>query len=352
MLSATARVPIVPLDITYVDQAVAKELILDYSNGNIYVSKTDGSVLDITESITQKVVEEGIDASDIKIEIEGTEYTIEGAIEDIIADINNIKEIIDGESGNISANVITETENKKFVSASEKTDISTIDDINEALGRTVDSETGAVSFTELEKVDKINDSIDELVVNINTDDIEETNTRQFISAAEKEKVNSNFEEFENIQNALGYTEDPQTGEGSYTAIEKVNRIVEEIDELTYNLSVDDIQETSAKQFISAAEKAKAIAATHFETLTSTILGGSEHWTGEEAPYTQRITVENALETDIPIIDISLGNDLSVIRNQLDNYSYIYKIMVYDGYIDVYAMQPTEVDITITMKVDR
>ena len=82
------------------------------------------------------------------------------------------------------------------------------------------------------------------------------------------------------------------------------------------------------------------------------MGGASAWTGTEAPYTQQVTVEGILESDVPVVDISLGDIYETVQKQLDSYAYIYKILTYDGYIVVYASEPTEDNVTVQMKVDR
>ena len=75
------------------------------------------------------------------------------------------------------------------------------------------------------------------------------------------------------------------------------------------------------------------------------------WVGTTAPYTQTISVNGILETDVPIVDIYLANtNYADIEAQLIAYSYIYRITTTNNSITVYANEPTETAIQIQMKI--
>lgn len=160
--------------------------------------------------------------------------------------------------------------------------------------------------------------------------------------------NANIEE---LKQALGYYED-ELGNVKFDLLDKIASIDPETGKVIFNITTTDVKETTEKQFVSAEEKAAWSKSTHPEILRATILSGSQAWTGSDAPYTQDVTVEGILETDTPVVDISLGDIYDIIQKQLDSYAYIYKILTFDGYIRVFASQPTEDDLTVQMKVDR
>lgn len=245
---ATARIPCKPLSYENKDLASPKELLVDYSTGNVWVCKTDGTFIDISSSVKETIIEHIKEdpefAQNITIEINGDTYELSTIIAN---QATNIQQILD------------------------------------ALGYYIDPETGKVKFDLLEKIATIN---------------------------------------------------PDTGEIEFT------------------ITTDNITETDNKKFVTAEEKEKISKATHPEILRATIRGGSQAWTGSDAPYTQDVTVDGILESDTPVVDISLGDIYDTIQKQLDSYAYIYKILTFDGYIRVFASQPTEDDLTVQMKVDR
>ena len=214
--SATARIPCRPLSTENVDLALAKELLVDYEKGSVWVCKTDGTLVDISTSIKEIVVEQ------------------------ITTDTEELEQIIKNITVEIDGDIVTL----------------------------------------------------ETVMSENT-----TNIKQILEA-------------------LGYKVDPETGDVSFEIMEK------------------------------------AAKATHPEIIRATILGGESAWSGSAAPYTQQIKVDGILESDTPIIDISLGDIYETVQKQLDSYANIFKILTYDGYIVVYSSKPTEDDVNIQIRVDR
>lgn len=245
--TASSRIPTRPLSYQNKDLATPNEILADYETGAVYVSKSDGTLVDVSSTIQETIITEITKdptfVENIEITIEGNTYELTTVITD---NVTNIK------------------------------------DIQNALGYYVDEE-GNVKFDLLDKIATI---------------------------------------------------DPDTGDIQFT------------------ITADDVQETENRTFLTQAEKEKAIQATHPESIKATILGGTSAWTGSEAPYTQRVDIAEIKESDIPVVDISLGDIYETVTKQLDSYAYIYKILTYDGYIMVYASEPTQDDITIQMKVDR
>lgn len=240
---ATARIPCRPLEMANKDLAEPKELLVDYSTGDISICKEDGTFTDIGTTIREIIKEDTSFAESIQIEIDGQLY----AINTIVAEQN-----------------------------------ANIEELKSALGYYTD-EGGNIHFDILDKVASI---------------------------------------------------DPDTGN------------------VVFNITTTDVKETTEKQFVSADEKAAWSKATYPEIIRATILGGNAAWTGDAAPYTQDVTVNGILETDTPIVDISLGDIYETVQKQLDSYAYIYKILTFDGYIKVYATEPTQDDLTVQMRVDR
>ena len=81
-----ARIPIVPLSYNDRNKAIPRELLVDYSNGTIYIVSEDGSTLyNVTSNIAAELQRLGIeiDSSNITVEITGTDGTVD-VIEDTI----------------------------------------------------------------------------------------------------------------------------------------------------------------------------------------------------------------------------------------------------------------------------
>ena len=74
------------------------------------------------------------------------------------------------------------------------------------------------------------------------------------------------------------------------------------------------------------------------------------WTGEEAPYTQTISVSGIAATDNPIVDVVLSDDYDTATTELEEYAKIYKITTAANSITVYATEATENAINIQLKV--
>lgn len=92
-------------------------------------------------------------------------------------------------------------------------------------------------------------------------------------------------------------------------------------------------------------------------LVAQIQAGSEtnnKWvsTNGEAPYVQTISIPEIKEIDCPIVDILLSDVYAVAMDELNSYAFIYKVTTFDGYIKVYATEPTTTLIKIQIKVDR
>ena len=159
-MQANVRIPCRPLDAKDIELATAKELIVDYDAGTIKVSKTDGTIVDITSVIKDeviKVIQKDPDSffQDIKITIDGIEYNFTTAITKIGDDITKINKEIEA--------------------------------IKKILNVTVDGDGNViVKFPDTVVQFQSSDS-DKLVKNISADSLNETETRKFLTLQEKEQ---------------------------------------------------------------------------------------------------------------------------------------------------------------------
>lgn len=79
-----------------------------------------------------------------------------------------------------------------------------------------------------------------------------------------------------------------------------------------------------------------------DVYTATI---GQNWTGG-SPYVQTITVDGLLASDTPVIDIVPDNNYSTALSQTYAWAEIYKMVVSDNTLTVYAIHTTSVDIPI------
>lgn len=89
-------------------------------------------------------------------------------------------------------------------------------------------------------------------------------------------------------------------------------------------------------------------------VTATISSAQESWVldSDKGAYIQTIKLADILETDYPIVDVCLSDNYNTALSELNEYGKIYKILTFNGYIDVYANAPTSVDLNIILKIDR
>lgn len=141
-----------------------------------------------------------------------------------------------------------------------------------------------------------------------------------------------YEKFDELEKSLGVETDKETGE--------------------VTMSATAVKTDDEHQFVTAEEKNAWNAKTDTIQLITKISSGEANWTGDEAPYKQTINIEDIKETDYPVVDVVLSEDYKTAMDELSNYAYIYKILTFDGYIEVFSIKPTEVELSIVMKIDR
>ena len=118
------------------------------------------------------------------------------------------------------------------------------------------------------------------------------------------------------------------------------------DEGNYILDKDGIPLTINSGITIAASVINKSEVSDIKTVIS-----SDGWSGNEAPYIKSISIENILESDNPIVDIQLSDDYETSLKELNEYSKIYKILTYDGYIKIYAKEPVSIDLNIILKIN-
>lgn len=73
------------------------------------------------------------------------------------------------------------------------------------------------------------------------------------------------------------------------------------------------------------------------------------WTGETAPYTQRIEVDNMWSFFNPNVGLNPSTSYNVALVEVQEYSKLYKGVSGEGYIDFYATEKPKCDLSLTIK---
>lgn len=76
------------------------------------------------------------------------------------------------------------------------------------------------------------------------------------------------------------------------------------------------------------------------------------WEGTFTPYTQKVSIDGILESDNPQAGIVLSDNFETVKAQLKEFSKIYRAITADGSITFYAKQPTELNLTLQLKITR
>lgn len=117
--TATSRIPTRPLSYANVSMAYRKELVVDYTDGMVYIVDENGDVHNVAEQVYQQLILNGDITDNITIQIPDgsggtTNVTVEAALTQVINDIdtiqsniteiNKIIEELSNEDGSISIN--------------------------------------------------------------------------------------------------------------------------------------------------------------------------------------------------------------------------------------------------------
>ena len=101
---AITRLPFRPLSYENVDMAFNRELIADYTNGNLYLKDDTGNIIDLSKKISQTIVESGDIAMYLNVTYTGfdgeeTTVTINAAVIDLVNKIKEQQTVIDAITG-------------------------------------------------------------------------------------------------------------------------------------------------------------------------------------------------------------------------------------------------------------
>lgn len=101
---AKTRLPFRPLSYEHVDMAFNRELIADYTNGNLYLKDDQGQIIDLTEKISQNIIESGDISKYLNVTYTGFDgeevtVTINAAVIDIVNKVKEQQKVIDAITG-------------------------------------------------------------------------------------------------------------------------------------------------------------------------------------------------------------------------------------------------------------
>ena len=223
--------------------------------------------------------------------------------------------ICDADGNVISASTTIETADiVKDVLAQLEANPDTIKDVKITLedGTVVTLEEGIKNNSAL--LSKIFDTNGNLILKIPAANVTTTDNLQFVSKAEKEK--------------WGKIEEILDEEGNVVIGDS-------------KVKAENVITTTTLQFVSANEK-------------NTWNAKASKWTesSENFAYIQKLNIADILESDYPIVDVQLSDNYNTALTELNEYSKIYKILTYDGYIEIYATDPVIVDLNVIFKIDR
>lgn len=174
---------------------------------------------------------------------------------------------------------------------------------------------------------KIFDANGNVILKVPAANVTTTDDLQFVSKTEKEKWNK-------IDNLVDENGNIITGDTEVKA--------------------EDVVTSTTLQFVSAEEKTAWNNKASITHVNATILSDVSKWTesSENFAYIQKLEIADILETDYPIVDVQLSDNYNTALTELNEYSKIYKILTYDGYIEIYATDPVIVDLDVIFKIDR
>ena len=186
---AKSRVPTRPLSYENIDMAVPKELIIDYTNANIYVKDINGIVHDITGSIATEISNQikqdpSIIIDSIKIPItdpdsgESTQVAIDQALIQTITRVTNLESSVDLLTPDVNTLKSTVQEHDKDIDTL-KTDLSAVTQNLAETDKTV---------TAIKNAMVKDDESGNLIIEVDPTDIKTDDTHQFVTQEQLGKI--------------------------------------------------------------------------------------------------------------------------------------------------------------------
>lgn len=136
-----------------------------------------------------------------------------------------------------------------------------------------------------------------------------------------------------------------------SALSEITEITEVKDTDTFSIfRVVDSTLVQYKAKISAITKLLEKVFAKTQTFQTDVL--SSNWNGSSAPYTVDLTLSGIKSTDNPIVDLIVDSTLPTAQSEVENWSYVYKILTNDNVIKLFATEKPTVDLSLQLKVVR
>lgn len=360
--TAENRIPSRPLSYELRDLAQPKELLVDYERGLIYVVTPQKTFINITDAIKEQISMDADSVRAVEIELEdGTKVTVEAGIVSALVEIDTIKSSLSGLSS-------TSTDHENRIKSLESGSASDerVEQINqqlEAMSTIVGEHTTVIAGleTSVEEAGSAASAASSAAATAQstantakstadknkTDLATEATNRQNAD----ETLQTNIDNVDEKVDELTETVNTNKTAAENKATELANSISGLSDTVTANKNALDTKNSEQDTSIKALQDYNKSGVLILNTTISADAGAWSDTNGE-APYKQTITLDGILESDYPIVDIDLSDDYATAVDELESYSLIMKILTFDGYIEVYATEPTSVALNIYMKTDR
>lgn len=360
--NAENRIPSRPLSYEYRDLAQPKELLVDYNRGLIYVVTAQKTFINITDAIKEEISMDADSVRAVEIELgDGTTVTVEAGMIRALAEIESLKT----STSDLSKNV-TDHENRiKSLESGSASDerVEQITQQLETMSTTVGEHTTKLGELESEVDDAASAASGAATAASNAQ--QTANEAKSTATANTTAIGNEKTARENADKTLQENIDAvDTAVDKLTETVSANKTAAETKDTELANSISGLSDTvtankNALDSKNAEQDTEIEALQNYNSkgvliLRTTISADEDKWadTDGDAPYIQTINLEGILETDYPIVDIDLSDDYGTAVDELDSYSRILKILTFDGYIEVYATEPTSVALNIYMKTDR
>ena len=360
--TAENRIPSRPLSYELRDLAQPKELLVDYERGLIYVVTPQKKFINITDAIKDQISMDADSVRAVEIELgDGTTITVEAGIVSALAEIDSIKSSLSGlsntstdhenrikslESGSASDERVEQiTQDLANISEIVEGHSTTIEEMHQSISDAAGVASGAANAAA--SAQSTANTAKSTADKNKTDLATETTNRQNADST----LQTNIDNVDDKVDELTETVNANKTAADTKATELANSISGLSDTVTANKNTLDMKNSEQDTSIKALQDYNKSGAL---ILNTTISAEADAWsdTNGEAPYKQTITLDGILESDYPIVDINLSDDYATAVDELESYSLIMKILTFDGYIEVYATEPTSVALNIYMKTDR
>ena len=303
---ADARLYARPLSYEYIDQAVPKELVVDYDKGDLYIKDSSGNVHSITVKVTEQIKE-------------------------IIKE--DPKTIID----NVKIEVTNPTTGEKETITLEQTIINQytyITNILKDLDGYDDTSTEPPTH-----VPGVKDKVSGLDKDMNGYTDTTKNPPEYVPGIKDD--------------LYGYTDkDGKKHEGYLPSIGDIIKVKEDIIEkdsegnVKVSIKPENIKTDANHQFVTEEQISNInTIASKAEIFYKKVIIYPENWQGSEAPYQAILTIKEAKEGMRPTMDLCCSASYEISEKEEDAYC-IYRGVVTDGQIVLYNRVKPEVALTL------